>query len=43
MSDWLVGLSPWLQLPIVLCLTLPVAGVAAAVVLRVVDWIGRGK
>lgn len=36
---WLVELSPWLQLPIVLALLLPPAGVVAWAALRVADWL----
>ncbi len=34
-------LSPWFQLPIVLAVVMPLAGVAAAAILRVVDWISK--
>ncbi|SDR80505.1 hypothetical protein [Corynebacterium timonense] len=33
------SLSPWIQLPLVLLVALPVAGVIAALVLRAMDWI----
>ncbi|MDN8577182.1 hypothetical protein ACUY28_01830 [Corynebacterium sanguinis] len=36
-------LSPWLQLPIVLVVVLPLASVAAAVILRVVDWLATPR
>ncbi|EEI17074.1 MULTISPECIES: hypothetical protein [Corynebacterium] len=39
----LFHLSPWLQLPIVLVVVLPLAGVAAAVILRVVDWLATPR
>ncbi|WP_181896949.1 hypothetical protein [Corynebacterium senegalense] len=37
----LFGLSPWLQLPVVLAVALPLAGVSAALILRAVDWFAR--
>lgn len=37
----LFGLSPWLQVPLVLLVALPLAGVVAAALLRVVDWFAR--
>lgn len=33
------ALSPWLQLPIVLAVALPAAGLAAWAMLRVADWL----
>ncbi|MCT2339176.1 hypothetical protein [Corynebacterium sp. p3-SID1056] len=33
------GLSPWLQLPIVLAVAVPLASVAAWAMLRVADWL----
>lgn len=33
------GLSPWLQLPLILLVALPAAGVIAALVMRLVDWL----
>lgn len=33
------ALSPWLQLPIVLAIALPVAGAAAWAMLRLTDWL----
>ena len=33
------ALSPWLQLPIVLAIALPVAGAAAWAMLRFTDWL----
>ncbi len=35
------GLSPWLQLPLVLVVALPLAGVIGAVLLRAVDGLAR--
>lgn len=37
---WLVDLSPWLQVPIVLALALPPAGLVAWAGLALVDWVG---
>lgn len=37
---WLVDLSPWLQVPIVLALALPPAGLLAWAGLALVDWVG---
>ncbi|WKD57238.1 hypothetical protein CAPI_03380 [Corynebacterium capitovis DSM 44611] len=34
-------LSPWLQVPIVLLVALPAAGLVATVLLRAVDWLGE--
>ncbi|WP_204211905.1 hypothetical protein [Corynebacterium urinipleomorphum] len=31
--------SPWLQLPVILAVALPVAGLASVGVLRLVDWL----
>lgn len=36
---WLVELSPWLQMPIVLAILLPPAGLAAWAALRCADWL----
>ena len=35
----LTQVSPWLQVPIILAIALPVAGIAATGVLRLVDWL----
>ncbi len=40
---WLVGLSPWLQLPVLLLITLPLAAVGAWVGLWVVDRVGSRR
>ncbi|MDY5785118.1 hypothetical protein [Corynebacterium sp.] len=37
----LLALSPWIQLPIVLAVVLPLAGVAGLVLLRVIDAAAR--
>lgn len=37
---WLLELSPWLQLPIVLIVLLPPAGLVAWAGLKLVDWLG---
>lgn len=41
--NWLVGLSPWLQLPILLVITLPLATVAAWAGLWLVDRVGANR
>jgi|GEM_PF-3848144 len=35
----LTQVSPWLQVPIILAIALPVAGIAAVGALRLVDWL----
>ena len=41
--NWLVGLSPWLQLPMLLVIALPLATVAAWVGLWLVDRVGANR
>lgn len=36
---WLVELNPWVQLPIILAVVIPPAGVAAWAGLKLVDWL----
>lgn len=38
---WLMGLTPWLQVPVILAVAVPACAVAGAVVLWLVDWVFR--
>lgn len=39
--SWLVDLSPWLQLPIILIAALPPAGIVAWLGVKTVDWVAN--
>lgn len=38
---WLMGLTPWLQVPVILAVAVPACAVAGAVVLWLVDGVFR--
>lgn len=38
---WLMGLTPWLQVPVILAVAVPACAVAGVVVLWLVDWVFR--
>ena len=38
---WVMGLSPWLQVPVILAAAAPVCAAAGYALLRLVDGIGR--
>lgn len=39
--SWVMGLSPWLQVPVILAVAAPVCGAAGYVLLRAVDVFSR--